>query len=261
MSDASQQRALNQSDRTPVISRLSFWCPSPLSPAEAPAWYSSNNSKHASEEDTGEGEPERDARWPGRGRLSLPLTRSVFTRARCSPLEEDSLLDAILSYCLEINIWGWVENDHISPKTQKRNQLETAILILLIDKCKERQDLQLSMNLINFFVFFKTPPKVKKEDPLKIPFKSLEARMKWDSRPKQKQDTRHTTRYAILINKTNRHNSLVARVPASSSVKGGVRYIFGATILTNFITVYLYAKKDRLQMHKHNLHVVTRISS
>ena len=168
------------------------------------------------------------------------------------------MLDAILSYYLEINIWGWVENDHISPKTQKRNQLETAILILLIDKCKERQDLQLSMNLINFFVFFKTPPKVKKEDPLKIPFKSLEARMKWDCRPKQKQDT---TRYAILINKTNRHNSLVARVPASSSVKGGVRNIFGATILTNFITVYLYAKKDRLQMHKHNLHVVTRISS
>ena len=55
------------------------------------------------------------------------------------------------------------------------------------------------MNLINFFVFFKTPPKVKKEDPLKMPFKSLEARMKWDSRTKQKQDT---TRYAILINKT-----------------------------------------------------------
>ena len=117
------------------------------------------------------------------------------------------------------------------------------------------------MNLISFFVFLKTPPKVKKEDPLKIPFKSLEARMKWDSQPKQKQDTRHTTRCAILINKTNRHNSLVARVPASSSVKGGVRYIFGATILTNVITVYLYAKKDRLQMHKHNLHVVTRISS
>ena len=202
----SQQRALNRSDRTRVISRFSFWCPSPLSSAEAPAWYSSNNSKHASEEDTGEGEPERDARWPGRGRLSLPLTRSVFTRARCSPLEEDSLLDAILSYCLEINIWGWVENDHISPKTQKRNQLETAILILLIDKCKERQDLQLSMNLINFFVFFKTPPKVKKEDPLKIRFKSLEARMKGETRPKQKQDT---TRYAILINKTNRHNSHV----------------------------------------------------
>ena len=82
------------------------------------------------------------------------------------------------------------------------------------------------MNLINFFIFFKTPPKVKKEDPVKIPFKSLEARMKWDSRLKQKQDT---TRYAI--NKKNRHNSHVARVPASSSVKGAVRYIFGVSIL------------------------------
>ena len=105
---------------------------------------------------------------------------------------------------------------------------------------KEHQDLQLSMNLINFFIFFKTPPKVKKEDPLKIPFKSLEARMKWDSRPKQKQNT---TRYAILINKTNRHNSHVARVPASSSVKRTVRYIFGASILINFSTVYLCVKK------------------
>ena len=108
------------------------------------------------------------------------------------------------------------------------------------------------MNVINFFVFFKTPPKVKKEDPLKIPFKSLEARMKWDSRPKQKQNT---TRYAILINKTNRHNSHVARVPAYSFVKGSVTCIFGASILPNFITVYLYVKKDRLQGHKHNLHV------
>ena len=139
-----------------------FLVPSPLSSAEAPAWYSSNNGKHAYDEDTGEWEPERDARWPGRGRPGLPLTR-------CSPLEEDSFLDAILSYCLEINIWGWVENDHISPKTQKRNQLETAILILLIYKCKEHQDLQLSMNLINFLVFFKTLPKVKKEHPSKCP--------------------------------------------------------------------------------------------
>ena len=39
---------------------------------------------------------------------------------RCSPLEGDSLLNAIPSYCLEINIWWWVENDHINPKTQKR---------------------------------------------------------------------------------------------------------------------------------------------
>ena len=125
-------------------------------------------------------------------------------------------------------------------------------------KCKEHQDLQLSMNLINFFVFFKTPPKVKKEDPLKMPFKSLEARMKWDPRTKQKQDT---TRYAILINKTNRHNSLVARVPVTSSVKGSVRYIFVATILTNFITVYLYVKKRPFTNAQHNLHVVTHISS
>ena len=44
------------------------------------------------------------------------------------------------------------------------------------------------------------------EDTLKISFKSLKSRMKWDSRPKQKQNT---TRYAILINKTNRHNSHV----------------------------------------------------
>ena len=117
------------------------------------------------------------------------------------------------------------------------------------------------MNLISFFVFLKTPPKVKKEDPLKIPFKSLEARMKWDSQPKQKQDMRHTTRYAILINETNRHNSLVARVPASSSVKGGVRYLFGATILTNLSQSIFMLKKDRLQMRKHNLYVVTHISS
>ena len=113
------------------------------------------------------------------------------------------------------------------------------------------------MNLINFFVFFKTQPKVKSKTPSKPPFKSLEARTKGDTRPKQKQDT---TRYAILINKTNRHNSHVSRVPASSSVKEAVRYIFGASILPNFITVYLYVKKDYLQ-HKHSLHVVAHISS
>ena len=85
------------------------------------------------------------------------------------------------------------------------------------------------MHLINFFIFFKTPPKVKEEEPVKFPFKSLEACMKWDSRLKQKQDTtRHT------INKTNRHNSHVTRVPASSSVKRAVIYGFGASILTNF---------------------------
>ena len=66
--------------------------------------------------------------------------------------------------------------------------------------------------------------------------------MKCDSRPKQKQNT---TRYAILIKKTNRRNSHVARVPAYSYVKGAVRYIFGASILPNFLTVYLYVKKKR----------------
>ena len=147
-----------------------------------------------------------------------------------------SLLDAIPSYCLEMKIWGWVENDNISPKTQKRKSTRNGYP----DQCKEHQDHKLSMNLINFFIFFKTPPKVKKEDLVKIPFKSLEARMKQDSRLKQKQDAT-TRRYAI--NKTNRRNSHVARVPASSSVKRAVRYIFGASILTNLITVYLYVKK------------------
>ena len=165
-----------------------------------------------------------------------------------------SLLDAIPSYCLEMKIWGWVENDNISPKTQKRKSTRNGYP----DQCKKHQDHKLSMNLINFFIFFKTPPKVKKEDPVKIPFKSLEARMKQDSRLKQKQDAT-TRRYAI--NKTNRRNSHVARVPPSSSVKRAVRYIFGASILTNLITVYLYVKKDRSQRRKHNLHVVTHISS
>ena len=47
----------------------------------------------------------------GRDRPSLPLRRSVLAPARCSPLEEDSLLDTIPSYFLEMNIRGWVEND------------------------------------------------------------------------------------------------------------------------------------------------------
>ena len=110
------------------------------------------------------------------------------------------------------------------------------------------------MNLINFFILFKTPPKVKKEDPVKIPFKSLEARMKWDSRLKQKQDT---TRYAI--NKTNRHNSHVDRVPASSSVKRTVRYIFGASILTNFSTVYLYVKKNTVYKGTNTIYMLSHI--
>ena len=52
-----------------------------------------------------------------------------------------------------------------------------------------------------------------------------------------------STEAKARYNKTNRHNSHVARVPASSSVKRAVRYIFGASILTNLITVYLYVKK------------------
>ena len=139
-----------------------------------------------------------------------------------------------------MNIWGWVENDLISPKNKKRKSARNGYPDLTCVRNIKIFNYQLINNLIKFFVFFKTPPKVKKEDPLKIPFKSLEARMKWDSRPKQKQNT---TRYAILINKTNRHNSHVARVLAYSSVKGAVRCIFGTSILPNYITVYLYVKK------------------
>ena len=163
-----------------------------------------------------------------------------------------SLLDAIPSYCLEMKIWGWVENDNISPKTQKRKSTRNGYP----DQCKEHQDHKLSMNLINFFIFFKTPPKVKKEDPVKIPFKSLEARMKQDSRLKQKQDAT-TRRYAI--NKTNRRNSHVARVPASSSVKRAVRYIFGASILTNFSTVYLYVKKKTVYKGTNTIYMLSHI--
>ena len=65
-------------------------------------------------------EHQKETEMAGLVRPSLPLTRSVLARARCSPLEEDSLLDAIPSYCLKMNIWGLVENDHISPKTQNR---------------------------------------------------------------------------------------------------------------------------------------------
>ena len=108
--------------------------------------------------------------------------------------------------------------------------------------CKEHQDLQLSMNLINFFIFFKTPPKVKKEDPLKIPFKSLEARMKWDSRPKQKQDT-------------TRRIDTIHMLPGS--VKGAVRYIFGASILTNFNTVCLYVKKKTVYKRTNTIYMLS----
>ena len=175
----------------------------------------------------------------------------------CVAHRSNRIACSMLSYCLEMNIWGWVENDFISPKTQKRKSARNGYPDLTCVRNIKIFNYQLINNLTKFFVFFKTPPKVKKEDPLKISFKSLEARMKGETRPKQKQDT---TRYAILINKTNRHNSHVSRVPASSSVKEAVRYIFGASILPNFITVYLYVKKDYLQ-HKHNLHVVAHISS
>ena len=50
-----------------------------------------------------------------------------------------------------------------------------------------------------------------------------------------------STEAKVRYNNTNRHNSHVARVPASSS--GAVRYIFGASILTAFNTVCLYVKK------------------
>ena len=99
--------------------------------------------------------------------------------------------------------------------------------------CKEHQDLQLSVNLINFFIFFKTSPKVKKEEPQKNPLQIA------GSSHEMGLSTEAKARY----NKTNRHNSHVARVPATSSGKRAVRYIFGASILTNFSTVHLYVKK------------------
>ena len=52
-----------------------------------------------------------------------------------------------------------------------------------------------------------------------------------------------STEAKARYNKTKRHNLRVARVPTSSSVKRTVPYIFGASILTNFSTVYLYVKK------------------
>ena len=54
-----------------------------------------------------------------------------------------------------------------------------------------------------------------------------------------------STEAKARYNKTNRRNSHVARVPATSSVKRAVRYIFGTSILTNFSTVHLYVKKKK----------------
>ena len=48
--------------------------------------------KHASAEETGEWAPEETLD----GRDGVALARHLRARARCSPLEEDSLLDAIL---------------------------------------------------------------------------------------------------------------------------------------------------------------------
>ena len=59
-----------------------------------------------------------------------------------------------------------------------------------------------------------------------------------------------STEAKARYNKTNRHNSHVARVPATSSVKRAVRYIFGASILTNFSTVHLYVKKKKKTVYK-----------
>ena len=61
--------------------------------------------KHASAE-TCEWAPEREARWPGRGRPSLSLTRSVLARVRCSPLEEVAC--SMLSHPIA---WKWRSGD------------------------------------------------------------------------------------------------------------------------------------------------------
>ena len=165
--------------------------------------------KHASAEETGEWAPERDARWPGRGRPSPHLR----ARACCSPLEEDSLLDAILL----------LGNEHLGLGRKRPHQPQDPKTKISSER------LSWSYQWINFYVFFKTPPKVKKEDALKISFKSLEARMKWDSRPKQKQNT---TRYAILIKKTNRHNS---HVPGSMRLQVTLTTFFEFYFLWGFV--------------------------
>ena len=51
--------------------------------------------RHASEH-------QKETEMAGLVRPSLPLTRSVLARARCSPLEEDSLLDVIRSALVNI---------------------------------------------------------------------------------------------------------------------------------------------------------------
>ena len=69
-----------------------------------------------------------------------------------------------------------------------------------------------------------------------------------------------STEAKARYNKTNRHNSHVARVPASSSVKRTVRYIiFGASILTNFSTVYLYVKKRPFYKGTNTIYMLSHI--
>ena len=68
-----------------------------------------------------------------------------------------------------------------------------------------------------------------------------------------------STEAKARYNKTNRYNSHVARVPASSSVKRTVRYIFGASILTNFSTVYLYVKKKTVYKGTNTIYMLSHI--
>ena len=68
-----------------------------------------------------------------------------------------------------------------------------------------------------------------------------------------------STEAKARYNKTNRHNSHVARVPATSSVKRAVRYIFGASILTNFSTVHLYVKKKTVYKGANIIYMLSHI--
>ena len=66
-----------------------------------------------------------------------------------------------------------------------------------------------------------------------------------------------STEAKARYNKTKRHNSHVARVPASSSVKRTVRYIFEASILTNFSTVYLYVIKKTVYKGTNTIYMLS----
>ena len=54
-------------------------------------------------------------------------------------------------------------------------------------------------------------------------------------------------------------NFKAARVPATSSVKRAVRCIFGACILTNFSTVYLYVKKKTVYEGTNTIYMLSHI--